>query len=152
MGPKLLSENVSISLAEAKAFISNHEKAYPRVKHGLDQLGFKALRNGYSITPLGRKRFFGPGDSPQHYGRNSVVQATCGDILKRAILYLHQDLKGFDAHIINLVHDEIIIETNEGIVDQVVEIVQKDMKKAGADFLQTVPIEIDIHIGDTWRK
>jgi DNA polymerase-1 len=152
MGPKLLSENVGIRLAEAKAFISNHEKAYPRVKQGLDQLGFKALRNGYSITPLGRKRFFGPGDSPQHLGRSSVVQGTCGDILKKAILYLHQDLKGLDAHIINLVHDEILIEANEGIVDQVVEIVKRDMKKAGADFLQTVPIEIDIHIEDTWRK
>lgn len=152
MGPRLLSENVGISLAEAKAFISNHEKAYPRVKHGLDQLGFKALRNGYSRTPLGRKRFFGSGDSPQHLGRNSVVQATCGDILKRAILYLHQDLKDLDAHIINLVHDEVLIEANEDIVDQVVEIVQNDMKTAGADFLKAVPIEIDIHIGDTWRK
>jgi DNA polymerase I-like protein with 3'-5' exonuclease and polymerase domains len=53
---------------------------------------------------------------------------------------------------INLVHDEILVEVKEDIAQQIAEIVKRDMKRAGTDFLQIVPVEVDIHIDSKWRK
>ena len=135
MGPKGLAEQVGISLSEAKRFIAGYSQAYPKVKPGLDRLGYKAAAKGHSCTPLGRKRFFDPRDA-QHLGRNTPIQATCGDILKKAIQYLHDELEGLDASIVNLIHDEVLVEAKAEVTDQVAGIVQTCMKRAGADFLE----------------
>jgi DNA polymerase-1 len=158
MSAQGLAERLGITSEDAQNFIAAYFKAYPQVKNTLDQLGFKALSSGYSETPLGRKRYFKPADSfgaqksLERRGRNAPIQSTCADILKKAISYLTTDLGSIDAKIINLVHDEIVIECAEGQVNEVREIVGQDMVKAGEDFLKSVPVEVDIKIDKVWRK
>ena len=158
MSARGLAERLNISSEDAQNFIAAYFKAYPQVKNTLDQLGLKALSSGYSETPLGRKRYFKMADSfgaqksLERRGRNAPIQSTCADILKKAISYLMADLRGVDARIVNLVHDEIVVECAEGQVDKVKEIVEQDMVKAGEDFLKSVPVEVDIKIDNVWRK
>ena len=85
-------------------------------------------------------------------GRNSPIQATCGDILKKAIMYISGELKGLDAHIVNLVHDEIVVECREDGTDLVSEIVKDCMTKAGKDFIKLIPVKVDITIDKRWKK
>ena len=52
----------------------------------------------------------------------------------------------YDAKIINLVHDEIVVEVVKDQVEKVKEIVEKDMIQAGRDFIKSIPVEVDIII------
>lgn len=158
MGSSGLASRLNISEKKAREFIMAYFKAYPQVKKTLDELGMKAVKFGYSETPLGRKRYFKPADSIfaqkslERKGRNTRIQSTCGDILKRAILYLSEDLRSLDANIVNLVHDEIVLEVNENDVEVTEIIIKDDMIKAGKDFLKSVPVEVDIIVDNVWRK
>jgi DNA polymerase-1 len=80
------------------------------------------------------------------------IQGTCADILKKAVYLISSDLREFDADIINLVHDEIVIECRTTLTDQVATTVEQNMIKAGQYFIKSVPVEVEIIIDDTWRK
>ena len=153
-----LSERLNIDSDRAEHFINQYFRSYPQVKATLQQLGMKALSTGYATTILGRKRYFkkassfGAQKSLERKGRNTPIQGTCADILKKAIDYLQHSLAEYDAKIINLVHDEIVIEVRNDQAEEVKEIVEKDMVQAGRDFIKSIPIEVDIIVDNVWRK
>jgi DNA polymerase-1 len=153
-----LSNRLDINTEKAEHLINRYFRAYPQVKTTLQKLGIQAVKKGYSETLLGRKRYYkrhdsyGAQKSLERKGRNTPIQSTCGDILKKALYYLYNDLKGFDAKIINLVHDEIVVEVNIEQADTIKNIVERAMVRAGEDFIHTVPIEVDIVVNDVWRK
>jgi DNA polymerase I-like protein with 3'-5' exonuclease and polymerase domains len=158
MGSKGLAERLGLKQKEAQDFITRYFKAYPQVKNTLDKLGLMAVTRRYSETPLGRKRYFKPADSMsaqkslERKGRNSPIQATCGDILKRAIQLLSENLKGYDVGIVNLVHDEIVVECRDDLVKDVSKVVNDCMVQAGEDSLKSVPVKVDMVVDKKWRK
>jgi DNA polymerase I len=158
MTQKGLSSRLNISEEEAQSFIKAYYKAYPVVKNTLDRLGMKAVKEGHSITVLGRKRYFQKPDSfgqekaIERKGRNTPIQSTCGDILKKAVFYIQDQIWNMPAWIINLVHDEIVIEFREDGEEIMRAVAEECMVKAGRDFLKSVPIEVDITIDNVWRK
>ena len=73
--------------------------------------------------------------------------------MKKAISYLKDTLAPFDARIVNLVHDEVVVECRDNnSLNEDVRIVREDMIKAGCEFIKSVPIEVDIVIDKVWRK
>ena len=65
---------------------------------------------------------------------------------------LSADLVPYDAKIINLVHDEILVEVSEEEAQQVKEVMRKSMIRAGEDFIITIPVQVDIAADRVWRK
>jgi len=153
-----LALRLNIPEPEAEAYITRYFRAYPAIKDCLQTMGMSAVNKGFSITPLGRKRFYKPieGNSGQksreRQGRNTPIQSTCGDILKTAILYIYPALPDFGANIINLVHDELVIEVREDHAEALQVLVKDRMIKAGCQFIKTSPIEVDISIDTKWKK
>jgi len=158
MSAKGLSDKLNITSEKAEAFINQYFRAYPKVKNTLQMLGMKAVNDLCSTTLGGRKRYYHATDSfssqkaLERKGRNTPIQGTCGDILKKAILYLSESLRGYDAAIVNLVHDEIVIEVREDQAEAVRDIVKRDMIRAGRDYIKSIPVEVDIKIDSVWRK
>jgi DNA polymerase-1 len=158
MTSKGLSESLNIDSDRAEHFINQYFRTYPQVKVTLQQLGMKAISTGYATTLLGRKRYFkaansfGAQKSLERKGRNTPIQGTCADILKKAIDYLQHSLTEHDAKIINLVHDEIVVEVRKDQVEKVKGIIEKDMVQAGQDFIKSIPVEVDIIVDNVWRK
>lgn len=158
MSAKGLSDKMNITSEKAETFINQYFRAYPKVKNTLQLLGMKAVKNHFSTTIGGRKRYFARADSfseqksLERKGRNTPIQGTCGDILKKAILYLLGSLKEYDATIVNLIHDEIVIEVRDDQAEAVRDIVKRDMVRAGQDYIKSVPVEVDIKIDSVWRK
>lgn len=158
MGAKGLSMGLNISIEKAESFISSYFRTYPKVKNTLQMLGKKAVENLYTVTLGGRKRYFPAPDSfasqqsLERQGRNTPIQGTCGDILKKAILYLSESLVGYQAQIVNLVHDEIVIEAREDQAEAVREIVSRDMIRAGQDYIKSIPVEVEVTVNDVWSK
>jgi len=158
MSSRGLSDRLNIPGEKAEVFINQYFRAYPKVKATLQELGMKAVKDLCSITLGGRKRFFEKTESfsgqkaLERKGRNTPIQGTCGDILKKAILYLSDSLKVYDAEIVNLVHDEIVFEVREDQAEAVKGIARRCMVRAGEDYIKSVPVEVDIKIDTTWRK
>ena len=65
---------------------------------------------------------------------------------------MFQTLKGFDAKIVNCVHDEIVVECAAGQAEECAPIVERDMVAAAREFIRSVPVTVDTVIGDAWLK
>jgi DNA polymerase-1 len=134
------------------------ERAWKDEKKARKQLKF-LLKNKHKVryaeTILGRKRFF-RADFLGWWtaGRNMPIQGTAADIQKATMLAfqkMHWE-KNFDAHIINVVHDEIITLVRE---DQAEDLFQEQVtlgESVGQKFLQHVPMKVDGGISKQWKK
>ncbi|MEO8574850.1 MAG: DNA polymerase [Pyrinomonadaceae bacterium] len=90
--------------------------------------------------------------SARRYGVNMPIQGTSADILKRALCLLHESLRGTSGRLVNIVHDEVIVECDAAEAAMIADKLDKAMCSAGEDFVKTVPVKVDVHISDEWAK
>jgi len=88
----------------------------------------------------------------RRYGVNMPIQGTSADILKRALRILHDDIRGTSARLVNIVHDEIVVECDAHDGEETAVKVSEAMSRAGSDFVSKVPIKVDVKIADEWSK
>lgn len=154
-----LSQDLSISRKEAAEYIEQYFKTYPGIKAFLDGAVAHAKENGYVTTMYGRRRpvpelsssNFMQRSFGERVAMNSPIQGTAADIIKIAMIRVHQRLKKEKllSKLILQVHDELLIETKEEEKDRVREILEEEMKGA-ADL--AVELEIDLHTGYDWYE
>jgi DNA polymerase-1 len=79
------------------------------------------------------------------------MQGTAADIIKRAMIAAHAWLQQsrIDARMIMQVHDELVFEVREAILDQTVADIRHHMSGA-ADL--AVPLIVDIGVGNNWDE
>ena len=158
MGPTGLAKQISVNSEDAQKFIQAYFEAFPKVKRCLEDLETKPFTVGHTTTPLGRKRYFRDVTTMREHGvvkrqgRNTPIQATCGDILKKAILLLWENFTGMDISIVNLVHDEIVVECPDNMVKDAAKVVEDYMVQAGEEFIKSVPVTVDVSIDARWKK
>ena len=90
--------------------------------------------------------------SARRYGVNMPIQGTSADILKRALRLLHDSLRDTSGRLVNIVHDEIIVECDASEAESISEKLVTAMRQAGEEFVTNVPINVDVHIADEWTK
>ena len=154
-----LSENVGITVKEAKKYIEDYLKKYPKIKEYMDNTKNIAVEKGYVETKFGRRRYV-PNIKSQNYiireqakriAMNAPIQGTAADITKIAMVKIEERIKKekLDAKILLQVHDEIIVECNNNIKDMIANILKEEMEKAAV--LQ-VPLIADIRISEVMDK
>ena len=154
-----LSENVGITVKEAKKYIEDYLEKYPKIKEYMDNTKNIAVAKGYVETKFGRRRYV-PNIKSQNYiireqakriAMNAPIQGTAADITKIAMVKIEERIKKekLDAKILLQVHDEIIVECNNNIKDKVANILKEEMEQAAT--LQ-VPIIADIRISEVMDK
>ena len=154
-----LSQDLSISMKEAKAYIDQYFATYPKVKLFLDELVEGAKQTGFVTTLFGRRRPIPELSSSNFMQRsfgervamNSPIQGTAADIIKIAMISVWRELKAknLKSNLILQVHDELLIETAVDEVEEVKEILERNMK-AAADL--KVSLEVDLHTGENWYE
>ena len=154
-----LSENVGITVKEAKKYIEDYLEKYPKIKEYMDNTKNIAVEKGYVETKFGRRRYVQNIKSQNYIIReqakriamNAPIQGTAADITKIAMVKIEERIKKekLDAKILLQVHDEIIVECNENIKDIIANILKEEMEKAAT--LQ-VPIIADIRISEVMDK
>ena len=88
----------------------------------------------------------------QRNGKNTPIQGTSADILKRALKLLKDELSETNAKIVNIIHDEIVVEADADEAQAVAEKVERIMCAAGQEYLRTVPVKVETEIADEWVK
>jgi DNA polymerase-1 len=68
--------------------------------------------------------------------RNYPIQGSAADLQYLAIQRVHQALQGMDAHLVNFIHDELVLEVREDLVDEVSALVQDEMTGAFLDLFK----------------
>ena len=154
-----LSQDLSISTKEAKEYIDEYFKTYPGIKEFLDKTVSDAKQKGYSTTLFGRRRpipelkasNFMQRSFGERIAMNSPIQGTAADIIKYAMVNVYDALKesGLRSKLILQIHDELLIETREDEVEQVRQILSREMQNV-CDL--DVRLEIDLHTGTDWYE
>ena len=82
---------------------------------------------------------------------NSPIQGTAADIIKIAMIRVHDRLEreGLKSKLLLQVHDELLVETLAEEQEQVEKILREEMM--GAAKLK-VELEIDMHAGSSWYE
>lgn len=160
-GPPKLSEQAGIPLERAEEVINIYLSKFKGLNNWLETQGNHAARYHETWTIIGRKLKirFDPNDKKavghaKRNGKNTPMQGSCADILKRALRLLYDLIQpyGDDMLIVNIVHDEIVLEVREDLKLRAAFLLKKAMLDAAAEFLKTVPVEISLKAGKVWRK
>ena len=154
-----LAQQLDCSRSEAKDLIDGYFAAFPGVIDYIERQKELARRQGYAVTLFGRKRYLP--DIVSHNATvrsfaernavNSPIQGTAADIIKMAMVTIHQRLKeeGLKAQMIMQVHDELNFNVPENEVDRVREIVVSEMQNV---VHLTVPLIADCGVGENWLQ
>jgi DNA polymerase I-like protein with 3'-5' exonuclease and polymerase domains/intein/homing endonuclease len=81
-----------------------------------------------------------------------VTHNSSADILKRALRLLHDQLRDTSACIVNIVHDEIVVEADIDETQTIAKKVEDAMCKAGEEYVKKVPVKVETEISDEWVK
>ena len=152
-----LSRDLGISKKEAQQYIDDYFRAYPRMKEFIDSLVAQGREQGYVTTMFGRVRPIPELSSSNFMQRqfgeriamNSPIQGTAADIIKIAMVRVHDRLQqeGLASQLLLQVQDELLSEAKEDELDRVKAILEQEMQNAAQ---LSVPLEIDMHTGNTW--
>ena len=108
-----------------------------------------AFQKGYAVTPLGRRLSVSNTTDPKSIS-NFPIQGTASDGFKLALIALDERLRGLDAKIIHVLHDEIIVEVKAEIVEEVRKIIKECMEGAFREIFKDVPFVANPIISDSW--
>ncbi|MCW2928878.1 MAG: polymerase, partial [Thermoleophilia bacterium] len=152
-----LSQNLQISREEAQQYIDRYLGRYPYVSDFIERTIEGAKERGYVTTLFGRRRPIPELKSRDYNKRslgerlavNTVLQGTAADIIKRAMVRVHDALQaeGLDARIVLQIHDELLLEVPEAEVRDVIRLVKREMADA---FDMTPPLDVDGGSGSNW--
>ena len=154
-----LAKDIGVTQQAAQEFIDAYFAGFPRVRGFIERTLEDARSTGVVKTMFGRRRPVPEllskngqiRSAAERVAVNLPIQGTAADILKRAMIDVHAALK--EAHpkaqMILTVHDELLFESPEDQVDDVVKLVRERM--AGAVPLK-VPLDVDVGVGENWKE
>lgn len=161
MGAGKLAADMNISLQEAKDLIQLYFEKFPRVKSVLENFVTQALKNNYAYSPLdGRRRLFvgvdwdhsGQVAHMKNIAKNLPFQGAGASVTKLALCKMKKsiDRHRWEAMIILVVHDEILIEAKEEIAQEVAAELERCMISAFNFYAPSVKMTAKAEIADHW--
>ena len=154
-----LSEDLGISVKEAKDFINKYFDTYPGVKNYMNKEIEEAKKNGYVKTIMNRKRVISELSSSnfnvkamgERMALNTPIQGSASDILKKAMVEIDRLFKvnNIKSKMLLQVHDELIFNVYNDEIDKVKDIVYNTMTNI---YNLEVPLDVHIESGNNWYE
>jgi DNA polymerase-1 len=154
-----LQQRLNIPRAEAQMLIENYFEKYPQVRTYIDNTIAFAREHGYVQTQTGRRRYLRDINSrsravasvAERLAMNSPIQGTAADILKLAMIRVHNALRAgnFQTKMLLTVHDEIVFDLYKSEQETVVPAIRDAMQSALA---MRVPLQVETGIGKNWLE
>jgi DNA polymerase I len=146
-----------VSQGAAKDFIDKYFATYPEVQAFLEKTKMQVREDGYVVSEVGRVRKFPEAKSSQYFIRqaaeraavNFPIQSLSADIIKKAMIEIDELIKDKSEEICMLlqVHDELVFEIREDVVEKWVKKLKPIMENA---IKLTVPVIVEAKAGDSW--
>lgn len=155
-----LARQLNIARGEAQRYMDLYFERYPGVLEYMERTRQQAAEQGYVETLDGRRLYL-----PEIHSRNGMrrkaaeraainapMQGTAADIIKRAMIAVDAWLLEQKEPLVRMimqVHDELVFEVHESIIDQTVEKVRELMEKS---LELAVPLKVDVGTGENWDQ
>lgn len=176
MGAQKFARSVGVSVTESKEFLDRYKRQYSQVFDCLDNFKKEAIARGYVETILGRRRYFHleadslrqlKGSNPEaidldylnrlnlndsqslRAAANAPIQGSSADIIKKAMVKMHDILLSYRARMLLQVHDELVFEVPRDEWEKLQPLIKSTMENAVE---LTVPLVVDIHAGENWME
>ncbi|MEA5447488.1 DNA polymerase I [Leptolyngbya sp. CCNP1308] len=175
MGAVRFAREAGVSRTEAKTFIDRYYDRYPKVFEYLLQMQREAIAQGYVQTICGRRRYFNFTDGKLRSLRgtdpatidldalrtngydagslraaaNAPIQGSSADIIKIAMIRLHELLKNYQANLLLQVHDELVFEVPP---DEWAELEPQIIAVMESAVELKVPLKVEAHAGPNWME
>ena len=156
-GPYRISQELKISMKEAKEIIDNYFDTYPKISNYISSSLNKAREDGYVKTINGRRRnLVNIRSSNKNLVRaderiaiNMPIQGTAAELIKIAMINIQEKIEvmNLETKLILQVHDELILEVPENEKKVVSEMVVEEMESA---LKISVPLKVDSSFGCSW--
>ncbi len=154
MGPRKLSQTVNVSLKEAKEYIQRYFDSFPTVKEYLTSIQKRAETDGFVETLLKRRRYFDfqranpmQKASFSREAPNTVFQGSAADLIKMAMNKIDNEFDKNQGKILLQIHDELIFEVKEEIVEEYAKKAKNIMENI---YALNVPIKCSLTISENW--
>lgn len=173
MGAQRFARETGLLAAQGKEFIDKYQKRYAKVFEYLERMKKEAIAHGYVQTIFGRRRYFDFNSLRYLKGRpvekidlvklktnqedaqllraaaNAPIQGSSADIIKIAMIKLHEILQEYQAKLLLQVHDELVFEVPSDEWQELEPKIKSAMENA-VDL--SVPLVVEINVGQNWME
>ena len=159
ISPFSLSQDIGITVQEAKEYMDKYFAHYSGVRAYMDGVVEQAKQSGAVATLWGRRRWipeikssnFNTRSFGERVALNAPIQGTAADMIKLAMIQVRDRLQaeGLAGKLVLQVHDELIVECPEQEAEAVCKLVAETMEGAAA---LSVPLLAETHAGKTWAE
>jgi DNA polymerase-1 len=151
-----LAATLGIGRQEAETYIKAYFERYSGVRKWLNHTMAEVRNSGVSVNLFGRRRPIPDMNSRNFNARgfaertavNTPLQGTAADLIKVAMIRIHEKLKGLQAKMLLQVHDELVLEAPPEEVETVRAMVKSEMESVRKF---EVPLLVETGVGDNWR-
>ncbi|MDU8455310.1 MULTISPECIES: DNA polymerase I [unclassified Pseudomonas syringae group] len=154
-----LAKQIGVDRKQSQAYVDRYFARYPGVLDYMERTRAQAAEQGFVETIFGRRLYLPDINAKNQSLRkgaermaiNAPMQGTAADIIKKAMVAVNGWLEesGLDARVILQVHDELVLEVREDLVDQISEQIRPHMSGA-ADL--AVPLLVEVGVGNNWDE
>ncbi len=154
-----LAKQLDMTREEAQAQMEQYFACFPKVEAFMKEIKEIASKQGYVETLLGRRLYLPDLKSSRTFVRraaeraaiNAPMQGTNADIIKCAMIQLDRWIREVcpQVRMIMQVHDELVFEIPKEMIDFAVPKIQSIMEKV---IPLSVPLSVDVGIGDNWEE
>ena len=159
ISPFSLSQDIGVTVAEAKAYMEAYFATFPGVRAYMTAVVEKAKETGYVETIFHRRRDlpelrsskFNLRSFGERVALNMPIQGTAADVMKLAMVAVWKRLRveKLQARLVLQVHDELIVECPEGEADTVTRLLEEEMERV---VTLSVPLTAEAHCGRNWLE
>ena len=154
-----LSQDIGVTVAEAKAYMEAYFATFPGVRQYMDSVVAQAKEQGYVETLFHRRRElpeirssnFNLRSFGERVALNMPIQGTAADIMKLAMVAVERRLKEElpSAKLVLQVHDELIVECREEQAEAAARMLEEEMEQVVS---LSVPLTAEAHWGKNWLE
>ena len=154
-----LSQDIGVSVAEAKDYMEAYFATFPGVRKYMDEVVETAKETGYVETVFRRRRDlpelkssnFNLRSFGERVALNMPIQGTAADIMKLAMIAVWKRLKAElpEARLVLQVHDELIVECPESQAETAAALLAEEMERVVS---LSVPLTAEAHAGRNWLE
>ncbi|MBS3963726.1 MAG: DNA polymerase I [Methylomonas sp.] len=154
-----LAQQLGLPRNQAQAYIDLYFSRYPGVKRYMDDIRAQAKTLGYVETLFGRRLYLpdinARNQAQRQYAErtaiNAPMQGSAADIIKRAMIACDGWIResGTDIKLIMQVHDELVFEVADSVVDDCIGHIRHLMTHAAT---LNVPLLVDVGRGTNWDE
>ena len=159
ISPFSLSQDIHVSVAQAKSYMEKYFAHYAGVRAYMDGVVEQGKSQGYVSTMYGRRRWlpelkssnFNTRSFGERVALNMPIQGTAADIIKLAMIRVEHRLaqEGLQAQLVLQVHDELIVECPQEEADTVARLLTQEMEGVAQ---LAVPLTAEAKVGQTWAE